>query len=404
MRRLDLLWLIVGVFILAACGPSGGADPCQLSGAISGEVTLSPSVCNPYHVSGDVSVGEGGKLTIEPGTTLEFAQDTGISVSGHGALVAVGSATDKITFTGASQVRGYWDGISFNAANSFDNELKYVEIKYAGGEQRWDSGAFEHYRAALDLQSDSRLKMTHSTISESAGSGLFLDDQVIIGTDNSPDGDFAGNTITSCASYPVITYANEVGFLDGSNDFAGNDAGYDYVRFSGDYVYIATQTWQNLNVPYLVKDQPGVGAGEVLTIAPGTKLVFEQDAGLEAYGSNSAIKAIGTSAERITFTGKQQTNGYWAGLHFNDTNNSNNILRYVIVEYGGNNTGFLDSDALGNVVVSSSGNSSHQTIEVSHSIIRHSGHWGISVAHETTDTISNVTYSDNANGNYQKRP
>jgi len=407
MRRSTLLIPLI-VSVLAACGPGGGGGGvtgCNISGSISSTVTLDPAVCSPYRVTGDVTVDDSGRLDLKPGTTIEFAQDTGLYVQGHGALVAVGTASNKILFTGAAHTRGYWKGIVFEQdANSFNNELKYVEIEYAGADQRWDGGAYGNYKAALDLQSRARLKIAYSLIRESAGSGVFLDDDAIIGSDDVRDGDFAHNTITQNASYPVITYANEVGFLDASNDFSGNDAGYNYVRFSGGYAYIQTQTWQNLNVPYRVKDQPGVGDDQVLSIAPGSILKFEQDAGLEAYGNHSAIKAIGTPASVITFTGMEHNKGYWAGLLFNDTDNANNVLRHVVVEYGGNDDGFLDSDALGNVVVSSSGSGSHQVITVDHAVIRHSGHWGISVAHETSDTISNVTYADNTNGNYQKRP
>ncbi|WP_457630529.1 hypothetical protein [Oceanithermus sp.] len=405
MKSRFWLWTLA-VLALGACAPSGGGGGgvCELSGTIDTQLTLSPGSCSPYRVTGDLQISDSGRLVIEPGTTLEFAQDAGLTVSGHGALVAAGTASGKILFTGASRVRGYWKGLVFDAANSFDNELSYVEVEYAGADVRWDSGAYGNYRAALDVQSGSRLKMSNSIVRESAGSGLFVDTDVYFGSDATPDGDFAHNTITENASYPVIMYAPQAGFLDASNDFAGNDAGYDYVRVSGDYSYVATQTWQNLSVPYLIKGQAAVGADQVLTIAAGAHLVFEQDAGLEAYGHNSAIKAVGTGTDYVTFTGKQAVRGYWAGLHFNDTNNPENVLSYVIVEYGGNDTGFLDSDDYGNVVVSSSGNASSQRITISHSIIRHSGHWGVSVAQETSDSISDVTYSDNVDGDYRKRP
>ncbi|HGY09504.1 MAG TPA: hypothetical protein ENK37_05560, partial [Oceanithermus profundus] len=114
--------LALALLALAACGPSGGGpSACNLGGTIDSEVTLSPDTCNPYHVTEDLFVEEPGKLTLEPGTTLEFAQDTGLYVSGHGALVAVGTAADKILFTGASKTRGYWNGVVFQSfANSFD--------------------------------------------------------------------------------------------------------------------------------------------------------------------------------------------------------------------------------------------------------------------------------------------
>lgn len=404
MRNKIVFWALAGL-VLGACAPSGGGGvgTCDLSGTIDTQVTLSPGDCSPYRVVDDLTISDSGKLIIEPGTTLEFAQDAGLTVSGHGALVAVGTATDKIVFTGASKVRGYWDGITFDAANSFDNELKYVEIEYAGAEERWDGGAYGDYRAAVDVQTGSRLKMTYSLVRESLGSGLFIDTGTYFGTDDLADGDFAHNTITANASYPVIMYCKQVGFLDASNDFTGNDTNYDFVRFAGGYEYVDTQTWQRLNVPYLVKSQTSVDDGEKLTIAPGTELVFEQDAGLEAYGSAAAIYAVGTPSEPIIFTAKQQVNGYWAGLHFNDSDSVDNVLRYVVVEYGGSSNTFLGADDRGNIVVSSSGNASHQRITIENSTIQHSAAWGISVAAETSYTINGNTYSDNTSGDFRQR-
>lgn len=410
MKR-NIVWAGLIALLLAACGPGGGGGSggggtaCTLGGSIDREVTLSPSECSPYRVTEDLYVEDGGRLVIEPGTTLAFNQDVGLYVQGHGALVAVGTASDKILFTGASRVRGYWKGIVFEAdANSFDNELKYVEIEYAGADQRWDGGAFGTYRAALDLESRSRIKMTYSLIRESAGSGLHVSTDVIIGSDDVRDGDFAHNTVTQNAGFPVLMYANEVGFLDASNDFSGNDAGYDYVRFSGDYGYVQTQTWQNLNVPYRVLGEPGTDSHQVLTIAPGTTLVFEQDAALWAYGTDSALKAVGTASEPITFTALQPQKGYWYGLIFNDTNNHDNLLHYVVVEYGGAET---DPDLKANVTVYSSGNASSQWIEIKSSTIRHSSGHGISVAQETTynsDILTSNTFADIDGDNLHTQP
>jgi len=402
MRRATV-WTGLVALLLAACGPSGGGPAaCTLGGAIDGTLTLDPAVCSPYHVTDDLTIEDTGRLVIKPGTTLAFAQDTGLYVQGHGALVAVGTASDKILFTGASQLRGYWNGIVFEQdANSFDNELKYAEIAYAGADQRWDGGAYGNYKAALDLQSRARLKMTYSVIRESAGSGLFMSTDVTLGADDVRDGDFAHNTLTQNASFPVLLYSDAVGFLDASNDFSGNDAGYDYVRLSGGYDDVRSQTWQKLNVPYRVHDWVYIGDQQRLTIAPGATLVFEQDAALEAYGTNSALKAVGTAAEPITFTALQHQKGYWYGLVFNDTDNHDNVLDYVTVEYGGAET---DAELKANIAVKSSGNASSQWIQVTNSTIQHSSGHGISVAQETTYTLTNNTFNDIDGDNVHTQP
>ncbi|WP_456410423.1 hypothetical protein [Oceanithermus sp.] len=403
MRR-RIIWAGFAALLLAACGPSGGGGGlagCDLSGFIDATQILDPANCNPYHVTGDLTVTDSGRLEIKPGTTLEFAQDTGLYVQDHGALVAVGTASDKILFTGASKVRGYWKGVIVGG-NSFDNELKYVEIEYAGADERWDPGAFASYRAAVELGEDARLKMTDSLVRESAGYGVFMANDAYFGSDNDPDGDFARNTITGNANCPVAIYENKVGHLDASNDFTGNDE--DFVCVGGGYEFVPEQTWQHLTVPYLILDQISVADGATLTIAPGTTLIFDQDAGLEAYGQASAIRAEGTASEPITFTAKQHVKGYWAGLHFNDSNSTNNVLRYVVVEYGGSTNTFLGADDYGNIVVSSAGNASQQQITIEDSTIQYSASWGISVAQETIFTINGVSYNDNTSGGFRQRP
>ncbi|XOB98818.1 hypothetical protein ACMC9I_01620 [Deinococcota bacterium DY0809b] len=408
--RHPLVWTGLVALLLAACGPGGGGGGgggptvCSLSGSIAGSVTLDPTNCDPYRVTDDLTVEDGGRLVIQPGTTLEFAQDTGLYVRGHGALVAVGTASDKILFTGASQVRGYWNGIVFEQdANSFDNELKYAEIAYAGADQRWSGTSYGYYRAALDLQARARLKMTYSTVRESAGSGVYVD-RATFGADDLRDGDFAHNTLTQNAGFPVLLYANEVGFLDASSDFSGNDAGYDYVRLSGSYDYVQTQTWQKLNVPYRVLGEVSVDDQQTLTIAPGATLVFEQDAALWAYGVNSALKAVGTAAEPITFTALQPQKGYWYGLVFNDTNSADNVLHYVVVEYGGAET---NPELKANIAVISSGNASSQWIEIKNSTIQHSSGHGISVAQETTynaDITTSNSFADIDGDDFHVQP
>jgi len=57
-------------------------------------------------------------LSIEPGVTVKFAQNTGMQVgstTAKGNLVAKGTATNKIVFTSnqTTPTRGFWSGISF---------------------------------------------------------------------------------------------------------------------------------------------------------------------------------------------------------------------------------------------------------------------------------------------------
>ncbi|NIP44560.1 MAG: right-handed parallel beta-helix repeat-containing protein, partial [Aliifodinibius sp.] len=50
-------------------------------------------------------------LTIEPGVKVEFASGARMDIETTGTLVAVGTESDSIVFTGANQTAGFWDGI-----------------------------------------------------------------------------------------------------------------------------------------------------------------------------------------------------------------------------------------------------------------------------------------------------
>jgi hypothetical protein len=152
-----------------------------------------------YHVLGDLRVGESGTaktLTIEPGTVLEFASDTGIQVGYtswrgyYGKLSAIGTAPDPIVLGPLSGQQGDWKGIYFSYGLAKGGTFRHCLVS-AGG-QVWD-GQSANIIDMSDLNSpvvvDSctiRLSsgcgiysrwgaahITHSTIVENSGDGVF---------------------------------------------------------------------------------------------------------------------------------------------------------------------------------------------------------------------------------------
>ena len=95
-------------------------------------------------------------LTIEPGCTLEFGQDAGLTVgyhSGtHGALYAVGTSQKPITFTGIAKTAGTWDGLHLSEGtipgvenNTSTTVIQHAVIEYGGSVS--DSGLLYLYSA-----------------------------------------------------------------------------------------------------------------------------------------------------------------------------------------------------------------------------------------------------------------
>lgn len=114
----------------------------------------------PYRIghqgsSGDFRVQSGepnapALLTIEPGVTLRFKRDGVFKVEhfknmgpASGALIAVGTPTQPITFTSAeaTPASGDWYGLWFGSTADPRNRLENVVIEYAGKESASGSGS-----------------------------------------------------------------------------------------------------------------------------------------------------------------------------------------------------------------------------------------------------------------------
>ena len=86
-----------------------------------------------YEVDGVIDLR--AVLTLEPGVTLSFQEDTGIFAQDEAAgIVAEGTEADRIVFTGDTPVAGSWYGIYLREARMADNVMDFVTIEYGGGE------------------------------------------------------------------------------------------------------------------------------------------------------------------------------------------------------------------------------------------------------------------------------
>ena len=85
---------------------------------------------------------------------------------------------------------------------------------------------------------------------------------------------------------------------------------------------------------YMVDNGLSLGDDDFLTLSPGTVLKFASSDSL-TIASGGSLTALGTEANPIVFTGQQPTDGFWAGLSFNFSNNLNNQLQNVIIEFAG---------------------------------------------------------------------
>ena len=124
----------------SATGGTTGSTSCTIdsstvTAAIYPNGLTLTKACSPYMVD-EISIDDGGVLTIEAGVTLKFSPNTTIFVgqSGSGKLLAKGTAQDPITLTsqsGLSTDEG-WYGLEFFEGSS-GSQVTYTTIEYAGG-------------------------------------------------------------------------------------------------------------------------------------------------------------------------------------------------------------------------------------------------------------------------------
>ena len=127
----------------------------------------------PFRVHVDVTVG--AELTVAPGTTVTFEQDTGMLVR-EGKLIADASEGDRITFTAAEgeTLRGYWNGIFLSKSYSSDNIISNADVMYGGGSE-WVAGEnFGPANIALDHTDQHKARLALDDVKIAGGGSVGL--------------------------------------------------------------------------------------------------------------------------------------------------------------------------------------------------------------------------------------
>lgn len=285
-----------------------------LPSTISVDLTLTEA-CGPY-TANDVTVE--AALTIKPGVKITFSGDGRLAVVGAGTITAIGTASKPIVFTGQQPLAGTWEGIEI--ATFADNELSYVKVSY-GGEDGF---------ANLVVGPTGKVKLTNSSFTDSITVGVrALNSGALPG--------FANNTFSGNATGAMDIVPDLMGSLDSASDYSGNDE--DFINVYDGNVTIDS-TWPNTGgVPFRIND---IAVEAAITVAPGAAFAFTGDGILRVLASGS-LKAVGTSAEHITFKGDNPGQGTWEGIEILSLS-SDNIFEFVDVSGGG-------EDGFANLVV-----------------------------------------------------
>jgi hypothetical protein len=157
---------------------------------------------------------------------------------------------------------------------------------------------------------------------------------------------------------------------------------------------ITAQTLKDLGagIDYIVEGNLDV-KGVTLTIEPGVVVQFAQNASLRMLDFG-AMKAVGTSAKPLLFTGAQKTKGFWKGLIFESTNNTDNQLEFCTIEYAGEASAY--STTIKGALLAGNFFSNPVLLSLKSVTVQHNTNNGLYIDDQATlSALDNCTFTDN---------
>lgn len=304
----------------------------------------------PYVVSVGLSV-EGPSTpvwTIAAGAALKFNPGTYVFVgrNGAGGLSAVGTSSQRITFTANSSTPGpgSWRGIQFYRNTTSTSRISYATVSDGG----YADGLGDNYGGIYAENSSPALQ--NVTVQNCVVAGIML----LGGSTDIGGATISGNPVGLYVKYPA-TPSVQATTISGNSGFAiSMDAPVSFDALSGltvsgngaDAIDVRTgaievnTTWRNGGIPYVMRGWLDVegSAKPVFTIEPGATLKFPPGGDLiVGRFAEGTLNAVGTSTQRITFTANSTSPvaGFWHCLRLYGKTTS--TIAYATVSYGGQN-------------------------------------------------------------------
>lgn len=356
-------------------GPEGD-DPCGIPIPDPGETVIWAAADGPFEVCQDITIPAGGRVEVEPGTTVDFSGGT---LTVEGELSALGTELSKIVLTGRN---GFSDGI--RVVSSGQVEIDHAEIGTKLNALRVDAGlmisnahinnagsiaAVEAFVSVDSCVFDGgpmssvigMVRVTNSSFENGAYASLggltHIDNVSIDGavlnyqgestahpilldnisvTNNSsgagismygPNFMLGDNLVLENNLYPIEMGLGGAGLMHGSKlDADANINNYIPVERLG---LAQHREWANTGVPYVIGEFPQIYGGS-LDVEPGTNLKFQPGAGAFLILDANLILQ-GTREEPILLE-SFSPNQRWFGLKWVDNHEAK--MRHTIFDGG----------------------------------------------------------------------
>jgi hypothetical protein len=334
-QKMKINVLVVAIFLAAfsitSCTlePGGGIlkpkniEPIVLEDRYDNDITLTDHNDDgiDYIVTEEVEIYD-GKMTIEPGVTIQFEDGASLLVGLEGRLEAVGTSGEPIRMI-AKENTPSWAGIYINTNKS--NKLHHIQIENAGSGKKY--GVYNETAAAITI--DGKVSIENTIISKSGDVGVRINDSKA-----SEIVSFSGNTIRDSKGFPILTHFNYIESLDlTSNIFSDN--GKNMIAIDDEYNdRLSTNTeMDGLEIPYFVKGRIEIYAN--LTLNRGVDLVMEENSALlHDAGDDYRFDIKGSENDHVVIRGEESTNGFWQGISIQSSNTSN-VFEYLDISDGG---------------------------------------------------------------------
>ncbi|MEE9494398.1 MAG: Calx-beta domain-containing protein [Gammaproteobacteria bacterium] len=274
-----------------------------------------------YQAPNGLSVNNSARLTINPGVQLQFAAGQELRIDDRGSLNAVGTVLAPIVIGGSNPTPGFWKGILFSQFNRGASHLEFTTVEYGQTNLSIEIASF----------GSAGVSLKEVTLRNGSDRGLYI--KASPASQSVTVAEFKNVTITG-NGLPAELPDNMIGVLGSDSHYSGNTDDRIYVLKEGIKIQ---QAWKKLDVPYFMATQDTIyTVTDSLSIERGGILEFNSGSGLRIE-NNGSLKAIGTPSDNIIFTGSTQSRGYWNGVEFLRSNNVDNQLDYVTIEYAQNN-------------------------------------------------------------------
>jgi YD repeat-containing protein/parallel beta-helix repeat protein len=434
---------------LASTGPlwsftTESSGTATFSNPVFSTNTVLTASGGPYLISGQMTIGSGASLIIEPGAI--FKMQSGSSIKVDGTLLALGAESEKIIFTSSRNdlaggdtnqdgdttvpAPGDWVGFLFSGSATAASTLSHCIVEYAGANNygairvqgsspNFANTLIRHNKYyGIHIQGGSPV-IDNNTISSNGNYGIYVASGTPYVRNNSvSDGIYvqgtglaqlSNNSFILSDTLPLHVSADFVGDLFSANSISTGD-GSGYIEVVGGTI-TKDATWKGgipLHISGSVTVQGTDGDDDIttLTLEPGTILKFASANQLVIGGTSGdpgALVASGLADNKILFTTSvaSPAPGTWYGVTFQTTTATTSVMDHCIVEYAGygNYAGIKINSSSPAIKNTELRNNKYYGIHVSYgsalldgNTIHDSGYYGLYVQAGTPAITNNVIH------------